>query len=434
MNATWFKESRQAWIGLASLWVIGFIGALTRFIMAFFQVRISEDLGIGRSYISMAWSTNLLIAALCAPAGGWLADRFGPKKVMLLSAFLGVVGTGTVVLGGHEPIVFFIGYGVISGFVGIGSSTSYMLMFTWFKHHRAKATALLASASSVGLAVVTPIFVSWSWLSWRDAFTASFVLGAAVTLPVILLGIRWPEKREAANRSGNAVPSGSEAEERNPGGTDATRTINDTGSVSNAFTRRAAYAPLFVIVAFALFTCGFNMGTVEMNLVAIHQLADVPPPMIAMSMSLLGIMEIVGSLAFGYFLDRADKPALMTLLYAVRVLGFTALFLHGGWSPIVFAFAFGVTYLSAVPGGLLIARERAQGQGKQTGFLLFFHQGGGILGALLAGVFFDRFGDYQSLIGVDIFICAVATLGYTFLYTSGRRQIAKLRENEALAG
>lgn len=427
MNATWFKEPRQAWIGLASLWVIGFIGALTRFIMAFFQVQISADLGIGRSYISMAWSTNLLIAALCAPAGGWLADRFGPKKVMLLSAVLGVAGTGTVVLGGHEPIVFFIGYGVISGFVGIGSSTSYMLMFAWFKHHRAKATALLASASSVGLAVVTPIFVSWSWLSWRDAFTASFALGAAVTLPVILLGIRGPDKRAAANPP-VAVPSGAEAEKPDSAG------ASHSPATPHILARRAAFAPLFVLVAFALFTCGFNMGTVEMNLVAIHQLANVPPPMIAAAMSLLGILEIAGSLVFGYFLDRADKLALMMLLYAVRVLGFAALFLHGGWSPIVFAIAFGATYLSAVPGGLLIARERAQGQGKQTGFLLFFHQGGGILGALLAGVFFDRFGDYQLLIGIDIFICAVATLGYAFLYTSGRRQIAKLRQSEAVAG
>jgi len=447
LNATWFRESRQAWIGLASLWVIGFIGALTRFIMAFFQVQISADLGIGRSYISMAWSTNLLIAALCAPAGGWLADRFGPKKVMLLSAILGVVGTGTVVLGGHEPIVFFVGYGVISGFVGIGSSTSYMLMFAWFKHHRAKATALLASASSVGLAVVTPIFVSWSWLSWRDAFTASFVLGAVVTLPVILLGIRGSGNRAAANPQRAAVPSGAEAEKTNSppasnspsevsaaGGTDTTKGLDIADSGSKVLARRAPFAPLFVVVAFALFTCGFNMGTVEMNLVAIHQLANVPPPMIAAAMSLLGILEIAGSLAFGYFLDRADKFKLMMLLYAVRVLGFAALFLHGGWSPILFAIAFGATYLSAVPGGLLIARERAKGQGKQTGFLLFFHQGGGILGALLAGVFFDRFGDYQLLIGVDIFICAVATLGYTFLYTSGRRRTARLRQSEVVAG
>lgn len=34
MNDTWFKERKYAWIGLAALWIIGFIGALLRFIMA----------------------------------------------------------------------------------------------------------------------------------------------------------------------------------------------------------------------------------------------------------------------------------------------------------------------------------------------------------------------------------------------------------------
>lgn len=54
MNDTWFKERKYAWIGLAALWIIGFIGALLRFIMATYQVQISQDLNISRSLISMA--------------------------------------------------------------------------------------------------------------------------------------------------------------------------------------------------------------------------------------------------------------------------------------------------------------------------------------------------------------------------------------------
>src|SRR5690348_12462933 len=99
MAMTWFKESRYAWIGLGSLWIIGVIGGLTRFSMAFFQVQISEDLQISRGFISMAWSTNLLITALCAPLGGWLVDRYGPKRVLLLSAAMSTLGTGVVMLG-----------------------------------------------------------------------------------------------------------------------------------------------------------------------------------------------------------------------------------------------------------------------------------------------------------------------------------------------
>ncbi|GGA00004.1 putative MFS-type transporter YcxA [Paenibacillus marchantiophytorum] len=407
MGTTWFNESKYAWLGLGSLWIIGFISALTRFIMAYFQVQISEDLGISRGFISMAWSTNLLIAALCAPLGGWLVDRYGPKKIMLASAIMSTVGTGTVVFG-HDSMLFFIGYGVISGFVGIGSTTTYMLMFKWFQHHRAKATALLASASSVGLAISTPIFVSSSWLTWKDAFLASFILGIIVTLPVIWFGIKAaasPNKANSPDAELQPVTKETQPEAESP-----------------PIKRAALYVPIFIVVSLALFTCGFNMGTVEMNLVAIHQLANVSPSMIALSMSVLGVLEITGSLLFGYFLDRLNKLMMMSILYGIRVLGFAFLFLHVGWSPLLFAIAFGITYLSAIPGGLLIINEFAKGKGQHTGFLLLFHQGGGILGALIGGLSFDYFHNYQVLIGVDVAICLLMTLSYFFVYTSRKRR------------
>lgn len=410
MSTTWLKEPKYAWVGLGSLWIIGFIGALTRFIMAYFQVQISEDLGISRGFISMAWSTNLLIAALCAPVGGWLVDRYGPKKVMLASTVMGTIRTGTVVWG-HQAIVFFIGYGIISGFVGIGTTTTYMLMFNWFQHHRAKATALLTSASSVGLAVSTPIFVSSSWLTWKDAFLTSFILGIVVTLPVIWFGIKGIEPRRAQV---NRVEQNNDIE-----------TPEKAKEASSRFSHKskgiALHLPILIVVASALFTCGFNMGTVEMNLVAIHQLANVSSSMIALSMSVLGVMEITGSLIFGYFLDRVNKLVMMTILYGIRILGFAFLFMHTGWSPVFFAIAFGMTYLSAIPGGLLIVNELAKGKGKQTGFLLLFHQGGGIFGALIGGVSFDYFNNYQVLIGADVVICALVAVGYFFLFARQKR-------------
>ncbi|WP_068776546.1 MFS transporter [Paenibacillus sp. FJAT-26967] len=408
MGTTWFKEPKYAWIGLGSLWIIAFIGSLMRFSVAFFQVQISEDLGISRGFISTAWSTNMLITALCAPLGGWLADRYGPKRVMLVSAIIGIVGMGIVVFG-HHDIGFFIGYGVIAGFAGIGTTTNYMLMFNWFQHHRAKATGLLASASSLGIAIITPVFVAASSLTWKDAFLASFVLNIVVTLPVIFFGIKGIKPR------GNTV---AETEVTGP---PVEHGQEEQTTVRSPLHGKNAHLPIFIIVAIALFTCGFNMSTTEMNLVAINQLASVSPAMIALSMSVLGIMEIAGSLIVGYWMDKSNKLIMMSLLYAIRIIGFSLLFMHLEWSPVLFAVAFGITYLSALPGGLLIVNEYSQGKGKHTGWLLLIHHGGGVLGSLTGGISFDYFNNYQVLIGVNVFMCTLVALGYFFLYTTRKR-------------
>ncbi|GGH11692.1 MFS transporter [Paenibacillus segetis] len=418
MGTTWFKESKYAWIGLGSLWIIGFIGALTRFSMAFFQVQISEDLQISRGFISMAWSTNLLITAICAPVGGWLAERYGTKKVLFISAAMSTLGTGVVTLGNHSS-VFFIGYGVISGLAGIGATTSYILMFEWFRHHRAKAMALLGSASSVGLAIITPIFVSVGWLTWRNAFLASFALGILVTLPVIWLGVKSLQQKDMEKPHSDLSL---ETEE------------HDKPLTVKSSPKKFLHLPLFVVVAMALFTCGINMGSVEMNLVAIHQLANVTPSMIALSMSILGIMEITGAMICGYFLDRYNKLIMMSILYGIRIIGFVFLFMHLGSSPIVFAIAFGITYLSAVPGGILVINEFANGKGQHTGVLLFFHQGGGIVGALIGGLSFDYFRNYQNLIVVDIIICILVALGYFVLYTTHRRNLRIYNKKVTVSG
>ncbi|MBP1964338.1 MFS transporter [Paenibacillus aceris] len=391
----WYVR-HYAWIGLAALWVIGFIGAISRFIMASYQVQMSADLHVSRGFISVAWSTNLFIAALCAPVGGRLVDRYGPKKVMLIATLLSISGTGFVYMG-HNPIFFFIGYGLLSGLAGLGASTAYVLLFSWFGRHKAKAAGILSSASSVGLAVCTPLFLSNRNLTWEYAFLASAFLGLVLTVPLILFIIRQPEKGGVVNSKSDSIDTPIE---------DHNQSIPSN--------RRPFNYPL-LIVAFALFTCGINMGTVEMNLVAIHQQAEVTSGMIAFSMGILGAMEIIGSLGFGILMDVMNKRLAMTLLYGIRVLSFMILLLHTSWSPIVFAITFGLTYLGAVPGGMLIANEFSNKKGRLIGNLMLFHQDGGILGALVGGIAYEAFDNYQILIGIDAVLCVIAAVGYLIL-------------------
>jgi hypothetical protein len=47
--------------------------------------------------------------------------------------------------------------------------------------------------------------------------------------------------------------------------------------------------------------------------------------------------------------------------------------------------------------------------------LTVFHQGGGISGALVGGISYDVFHNYQILIGIDAVLCGIAVVGYSIL-------------------
>ncbi|WP_254450177.1 MFS transporter [Cohnella herbarum] len=425
------------------MWILGFVAAIGRFVISFYQQEITEALTVNRTFISMTWSFNIAIAAICSPIGGWLTDKYGPKKVMVMNAVFGVLSMLTVITV-DNAFGFFIGLGLLSGLSGIGATTGYVLVTRWFSRHRAKALMILTSASSLGLAILTPVFVSnRDWLDWMTAFTVTFWIGI-VSIPLTILIIK--DRHEETN----ADSVGSTGNSRNSEGADWADDSDRMDSTnSSESTDRAEIATVterpsskwnlsiykemignrtVLFVIFALFTCGFSMGTVEMHLMAIHQHAHVEPVMFASSLSLLGLLELTGGLLFAFMLDRISRTLALSFLYLFRVIAFTALFLHFDLSPILFSVIFGASYLGAVPGGMLVAGEKLgeRSIGLQVGTLLIFHQAGAVLGSLSGGFFFDLTNSYQWLIGLNLLFSAVSAIGYYMIHSSARRRVASL--------
>jgi len=410
----WFKENRYAWFILIFLWVFGFVNSLSRFISAYYQPEIAGFLDVGRGFLGFTWSTSIFISAICAPLGGWLTDRYGFKKVLIASGILGTLAT-TLFLVIQNPIGYYCGFGLLSGLAGIGASTSYVLINNWFTHHRAKALVILGSAGSLGLAIITPIFVSnKSWLSWDTAYWILFATGC-IFIPLALLFIR-----DNKNKPAELPPAEAVVED-----------MVELGGVAPSKLRaflQYLKNPTLATVIFALFTCGFSMGTVEMHLMAIQQLAHVHDGMFSSSLSLLGILELVGGLTFSFLLDRMRRTRALSALYALRVIAFTLLIFHFQASPILFAVIFGASYLGAVPGGILVANEALKASkhsiGLQTGLLILVHQLGGVAAAIGGGLNFDIFHNYQLLIAINIAMSLISALGYYYVSRSKARSVS----------
>ncbi|WP_134684162.1 MFS transporter [Brevibacillus migulae] len=396
----WFQEKKYAWYLLGALWLIALISTIPRFVMAFYQGQIAEDLDSSRGFISFAWSLNLLITAACLPVGGWLVDRFGPKRILLAGRIVGVIAAAVTYFSAEHAFYFLLGYGVLFGLTGISATTEFSLLFHWFKHKRGTANTILRSASPLGLALISPIFVAnRDWLSWSDAFLLTSVLGLVLSLPLIQLVVKDPTS-EPAKAAGD--------------------TRRKTVKEFIAEWKGTVSSPIMLAVVMALFVCGFNMGTVEMSLVAIHDHAHVPVETIGVALSLLGLMDVAGSLFFGVLLDRYSRTKILAVLYVLRTIGFLLLLLSLPVSPMVFSILFGATYVGVVPGSLLVASEWKKESGAQTGSLLLLHSLGGIAGSLLGGVTFDLTGDYRLLIGLNLGLCVLTAGLFLFGAMAGR--------------
>ena len=140
--------------------------------------------GWDRAALSGAAAVSLLLLGAAGPVVGWLADRWGPRRVILLSAIVLSVGT---VLSSRVTVLWQI-YITSGGLMGpgagsVGMSTGAALAARWFEARRGLVMGLVGGAMSAGQLVVVPLAV-WLTLSygWRHSFLWLGMLMLAVAV------------------------------------------------------------------------------------------------------------------------------------------------------------------------------------------------------------------------------------------------------------
>src|ERR1044072_994321 len=152
---------------------------------------LEAEFGWSRTLIASALSMNLLLFGIAAPLSGFLIDRFGPRKVMLGSPSLLIVGvSGTMMM--TQFWQFFLVWGVIVGLGagGVGSVLTATVGNRWFVAKRGLALGILGSASSTGQIIFLPLFMAMiTYAGWRLGSMALIVV-ALILLPLIFLFMR----------------------------------------------------------------------------------------------------------------------------------------------------------------------------------------------------------------------------------------------------
>jgi sugar phosphate permease len=164
--------------------LILFILCLMYFIAYIDRVNISvagptmrKELGLTPTELGLIFSAFAYPYAAMQIAGGWMADRFGPRVVLAVLSLLWA--TATILTGMSWSVASLVGFRILVG-VGEGGAfpTATRAFTCWLRvRERGFAQGITHSFARLGGAVTPPIVLAIvARYGWREAF---YVLGAA---------------------------------------------------------------------------------------------------------------------------------------------------------------------------------------------------------------------------------------------------------------
>lgn len=162
-----------------------------------FVIPMSEDFGWSRGTVSIAAFLGIFVNGLTQPFLGNALDRFGGRKVIVLSLVL--LGLGTLALSMTFHILFLIIiFGLVSGtaYSGAAPPITSALLAKWFRRSRATALGINGAGATLGGLVLIPLAIFLIEVgNWRLAWAALGLIVLLVAVPLGYLTIHdGPEK------------------------------------------------------------------------------------------------------------------------------------------------------------------------------------------------------------------------------------------------
>ncbi|MFE2427382.1 MFS transporter [Streptomyces sp. NPDC059373] len=366
---------------------------------------LHTEFGWSRGMIGFAVSVNLALYGFTAPFAAALMDRFGIRRVVACALTTIAVGAGlTVFMTQSWQLV--LCWGVL---VGLGSG-SMALAFAatvtnrWFVARRGLITGVLTAAGAAGQLVFLPLLsVIVEHSGWRPAaLTVACAALAVVPFVWLLLRDHPADVGLAAYGAEAFVPKPAPV----PGA--ARRAVKALFSASRTGT--------FWLLGGTFAICGASTnGLVKTHFVPAAHDHGMPVTAAASLLAVIGIFDIVGTVASGWFTDRFSPRRLLAVYYGLRGLSlmFLPMLLADTLHPpmVLFIVFYGLDWVATVPPTIALCREHYGDDAAIVfGWVLASHQVGAALVAFLGGVARDAFGSYDVVWYSSGALCAVAAL------------------------
>ncbi len=352
---------------------------------------INATSGLGIATISLALAIGQFTWGAIQPVAGALADRFGPRAVLVGGIVMLAAGcaitpfaTSGFGLAVSLGLLAAVGSGAGSFSVLIGAAAQRLPLEV-----RGTASGVIDAGGSFGQFVFAPIL--------QKAIQALGWMGAMWVLAVITLTALPLVRRVAGPLP--AAPA---------------RAVEQADKGLRAALREAFGDRSYLLLHAGFFTCGFHIAFLVTHLPGEVSLCGLPPEVASWSLAIIGLANILGSLYAGACVSRYRSKYVLAIMYGSRAV-LVAAYLMAPRTALtfyVFAAGLGFTWLATVPPTAAIVGKLFGVRYLATlfGMTLLSHQIGGFLGAWLGGLVIVRFGDFGWMWYADMALATAAAL------------------------
>jgi MFS family permease len=350
---------------------------------------VSADMKWGREVFSFAIALQNLVWGAAQPFVGYIADRWGAKRILIVGAVLYVIGfVWTAFL--SSGVTLALSGGIVMGLAV--ACTTYTVAYSVLgkmvdASRRAWAFGISAAAGSFGQFFMIPV---GQWFITHDGWQFSLIGMAVITALIAPLGWYFANLGDKGR-------------------------LPQPSTVGQATAKEALGTALgdrsYGLLTLGYFVCGFQVVFIGAHLTPYLIDKGTPAHVGVTALALIGLFNCIGTYLAGVMAGKLPKRYVLSFIYFMRSV-VIVIFLAAPVTPItvyLFAAAIGFLWLSTVPptNALIAQIYGARYLGMLGGIVFFSHQIGSFLGAWLGGKLYDATGSYDIVwmltIGLGIF-------------------------------
>jgi MFS family permease len=316
-EATATAELKRNWPALiAAAWgcCVGLTGLMFYSFSTFVPLFESRE-GWSRGQISIALPATALGFLFAAPFAGRLIDRYGVRRVLLISIPMLAFGLLLPSIASRAPWTLWMCYLLLS-VIGIGASPIAYARLITARFNRARGLALGITLAGTGVSAIAlpPIMT---------ALTQTYgITGGYVGLAVLAL-TPWLYVALFVREIPMSTPAPSSASE-------ATKPLSAPRGASTGNTWR------FAVIAASFFVVSLGLVGVVVHLVAMMRDAGLDAARAAIVASGVGVGVIAARVLIGWILDHVYAPMVAVVVFVAAAIG-CLLLAHGGTGQAVLA-------------------------------------------------------------------------------------------------